>query len=119
MPSPAVIEPFPLAGAAPSAALLEAVALGCIRGDAVLFSDLSFALAPGEVLHISGPNGSGKTSLLRMLCGLGLPEQGEVRWHGADIQLEFADFMWLRNGLIVRDEVVFDTASLLADLGAQ
>jgi len=47
-----------------------------------LFRGLSFALARGEALRVAGPNGSGKTSLLRILCGLAAPAAGEVRWMG-------------------------------------
>lgn len=64
--------------------LLEAVALECARGDRPLFRDLSFRLAPGELLHVVGPNGSGKTTLLRTLCGLTRPASGEIRWQGTD-----------------------------------
>jgi heme exporter protein A len=66
--------------------LLEAVALECTRGDRPLFRDLSFRLAPGELLHVVGPNGSGKTTLLRTLCGLTRPSEGETRWRGTDIR---------------------------------
>jgi heme exporter protein A len=52
----------------------------------MLFRGLAFALSAGEVLRIAGPNGSGKTSLLRILCGLLTPTAGEVRWDGAPIQ---------------------------------
>jgi heme exporter protein A len=52
----------------------------------MLFRGLAFALSAGEVLRIAGPNGSGKTSLLRILCGLLTPSAGEVRWNGAPIQ---------------------------------
>lgn len=65
--------------------LFEAVALECVRGDRLLFSDLSLALQPGQLLHIEGTNGSGKTSLLRILCGLAAPSGGEVRWQGRAI----------------------------------
>jgi ABC-type molybdenum transport system ATPase subunit/photorepair protein PhrA len=44
--------------------------LACVRGLRVVFADLNFALAGGGVLHVSGANGAGKTSLLRMICGL-------------------------------------------------
>lgn len=64
--------------------MLEAVALECVRGDRTLFRNLSFRLAPGELLHVVGPNGSGKTTLLRALCGLTRPASGEIRWQGAD-----------------------------------
>lgn len=68
-----------------AAARLEAAQLGCVRGGRELFGNLEFALAPGELLWISGPNGSGKTSLLRLLAGLGAPDAGTVRWRGTDI----------------------------------
>jgi len=65
--------------------LLEARQLECVRDDRLLFRDLSFTLAAGEVLQIEGANGSGKTSLLRILCGLRLAEAGQVLWQGEDV----------------------------------
>ena len=62
--------------------MLEASDLDCQRGGRALFRGLSFALRGGELLRIAGPNGSGKTSLLRILCGLLSPTAGEVRWKG-------------------------------------
>ena len=59
--------------------------LECIRGDRVLFSNVGFSLQRGELLHVRGSNGSGKTSLLRILCGLMSPAQGHVRWNGMPI----------------------------------
>jgi heme exporter protein A len=64
---------------------LEAQALECVRGGRRLFQSLSFSLGPGELLEVSGANGSGKTSLLRMLCGLLSPASGEILWQGANI----------------------------------
>ena len=51
-------------------ALLIVNQLGCTRGEQVLFSSLSFSVQSGTVLQILGNNGSGKTSLLRMIAGL-------------------------------------------------
>jgi len=66
--------------------LLEVLNLACARGDRPLFRDLSFALAPGELLHVRGENGSGKTTLLRVLCGLSQPAAGDIRWDGRSIR---------------------------------
>ena len=65
--------------------MLDANDLECLRGTRRLFAGISFRLAPGECLQVQGANGSGKTSLLRILCGLARPERGEVRWNGAPI----------------------------------
>ena len=59
---------------------LEAAGLTCIRDDRTLFSQLSFDLSSGQLLLVEGDNGSGKTSLLRILCGIRLPELGKVSW---------------------------------------
>ena len=69
-----------------TAPILEIDALSCVRGDRVLFRDLSFEVRPAELLHLKGRNGSGKTTLLRVLAGLLLPESGEVRWGGSNIR---------------------------------
>jgi len=57
-----------------------------VRGERLLFSDVNFSMTPGTFLQVTGPNGSGKTSLLRIICGLMAPENGEVRWQGANIR---------------------------------
>ncbi|MDH4581002.1 cytochrome c biogenesis heme-transporting ATPase CcmA [Pseudomonas sp. BN415] len=61
---------------------LETVALACERDWRLLFERLDLQLARGEMLQVAGPNGSGKTSLLRLLCGLMQPTAGEVRLNG-------------------------------------
>ncbi len=65
---------------------LEVIGLECVRNDRVLFSDLNFQVSEGQLLQIDGSNGSGKTSLLRILCGLSLPANGDVCWNGESIQ---------------------------------
>jgi len=65
---------------------LQIDALSCVRGDRVLFRNLSFEVGPGELLHLKGQNGSGKTTLLRALAGLLLQESGEIRWNGKNIR---------------------------------
>lgn len=64
------------------APFLEAVALSCERDWRMLFEHLHFQLDAGDMLQISGPNGSGKTSLLRLLAGLRQPTSGDILLHG-------------------------------------
>ncbi len=65
--------------------VLEGIELQCERGHRRLFDRLSFRVDTGQCLHIAGDNGAGKTSLLRILCGLLSPTSGEVRWRGRPI----------------------------------
>ena len=69
-----------------STSLLATENLECTRDDRRLFNGLSFGLASSEVLQIEGPNGSGKTSLLRILSGLRRADEGSVKWQGVEIQ---------------------------------
>jgi heme exporter protein A len=66
--------------------------LECVRGEHKLFSDVSFVINPGELMFVGGSNGSGKTSLLRLLCGLSLPDGGEIIWNGTDIREQRSDY---------------------------
>lgn len=66
--------------------MLEAINLTCVRGTRRLFKDLNFTVERGELIELRGPNGSGKTSLLRILCGLATPAAGDVLWDGENIR---------------------------------
>jgi heme exporter protein A len=60
--------------------MLNVSGLACSRGERRLFSDVGFSLAAGEWLHVQGENGSGKTSLMRLLVGLSPADAGEILW---------------------------------------
>jgi len=59
-------------------ALLSASKLTCIREERLLFDELSLQINAGDIVQVEGPNGSGKTSLLRILSGLSQPFDGQV-----------------------------------------
>jgi heme exporter protein A len=65
---------------------LEGKSLSCIRDDRVLFEQLAFELVSGQVLLLEGKNGSGKTSLLRILCGFREPDAGDINWCGEAVK---------------------------------
>jgi len=66
--------------------MLEVINLGCARGERKLFGGLNFSVPAGGFFEVIGPNGSGKTSLLRIICGLMSPIEGEVRFKGKNIR---------------------------------
>ncbi|MEM7027476.1 MAG: cytochrome c biogenesis heme-transporting ATPase CcmA [Pseudomonadota bacterium] len=67
---------------------LEIHQLESIRGDSLLFEQLSFRVETGELLQIDGENGSGKSTLLRMIAGLTQPTEGQINWNQQSINVE-------------------------------
>ncbi len=121
-------------------AYLKAVDLACERDWRLLFEHLDVAVKPGDMLQVSGPNGSGKTSLLRLLAGLMRPTAGDVLIHGQSIHQRRSDLasnlLWLGHaagikGLLTAEENLNWLAALhqgasreqicqaLADIGLQ
>jgi heme exporter protein A len=62
------------------------------RGDRHVLRGVSLDVHPGELMHVSGPNGTGKTTLLRVVCGLLRPEKGSVAWQGRSITAAAAEY---------------------------
>ena len=73
--------------------MLRTQDLACLRGDRLLFKNVGFELNAGGLLYVLGENGSGKSSLLRMLCGLMLPESGTVFWDKKTIKEESESYL--------------------------
>jgi heme exporter protein A len=65
--------------------MLSATQLAFRRGDAWLFTDVSFEIHPAQILWLRGKNGRGKTSLLRLVVGLTQPDHGTLTWDGVPL----------------------------------
>jgi len=89
--------------------MLRVSNISCSRGNKPLFSDISFELQAGQALHLEGDNGVGKTSLLRIVCGLSPADAGEVCWQDKTIQKNAAAFrsslFYLGHGLSLKEEL--------------
>ncbi|EEX42329.1 MULTISPECIES: cytochrome c biogenesis heme-transporting ATPase CcmA [Vibrio] len=68
--------------------MLEVKNLTAIRDERVLFEALSFNIQSGELVQIEGRNGTGKTTLLRIVTGLGDRDDGEIHWNGVNIEAD-------------------------------
>jgi len=63
----------------------------CVRGGREVFSGLGFEASSGELLAVRGPNGSGKTSLLRLIAGLLVPAAGSIALEGGEAEFTIAE----------------------------
>jgi heme exporter protein A len=83
--------------------------LSCSKGYKRLFSGVSFTLQPGQWLHLEGDNGVGKTSLLRLACGLSALEDGEITWNQQAVvqnpEAFRADLAYLGHQLALKEDL--------------
>jgi heme exporter protein A len=104
--------------------MLKVTGLACVRGDRRLFEGVGFSLAGGQWLQIEGENGAGKTSLLRIVCGLLHKPEGEIRWNGElvdEIADEYrADLLYLGHAGAIKEELTaLENLLIGAALGGQ
>ncbi|HEX8540185.1 MAG TPA: cytochrome c biogenesis heme-transporting ATPase CcmA [Pseudomonas sp.] len=87
--------------------VLQAHDLACERDWRMLFEHLDLSLQAGDMLQISGPNGSGKTSLLRLLSGLMQPTFGEILVKGQPLAAQRAELarnlLWIGHAAGIKD----------------
>lgn len=83
--------------------------VACVRGGRTLFRGLDVQLGAGQLLKVAGANGAGKTSLLRVMCGLLLPSEGEVRWRGQPLAAQRdtwgRDLVYLGHAAALKDDL--------------
>lgn len=87
--------------------VLQTIALACERDLRLLFENLELCLASGDMVQISGPNGSGKTSLLRLLAGLMQPTDGQVLLNGQPLTEQRGELarnlLWIGHAAGIKD----------------
>ena len=87
--------------------------ISCVRGRKPLFAPVSFSLQAGQALHLEGDNGVGKTSLLRIICGLSPADAGEILWNGSSLNKQNpevvesfrASLCYMGHNLSLKDEL--------------
>ena len=108
-----------------SAALFEADGLACRRGGRLLLEAVEWRLAPGDALLLKGANGSGKSSLLRLLAGFLRPAAGRLRHAGRDVFVDLPHwrtllhFIGYQDGLKASLTVAENLAAATALLGGE
>ena len=103
-----------------SGSILAFTDLGCSKGGRQLFKGVHCTVPAGRWLHVAGANGIGKTSLLRMLCGLSPIESGDILWNGQSIRMQRGSFQrdlsylghlnGLQESMTVQENLAFATA---------
>lgn len=104
--------------------MLELRGVACERGGRILFDRLDCQILAGHLLRVRGANGAGKTSLLRMVCGLLPAAQGQILWRGEpirDLGEQFGrDLVYLGHAAALKDDLSalenLQTACLLGGL---
>ena len=79
--------------------LLSAQGISCQKQDRILFEDISLTVASGELIHLQGTNGAGKTSLIRILVGLSTPEQRSVSLRESSLDKDALIYLVKKLGL--------------------
>lgn len=90
--------------------LLQVEQLACERDERCLFSGLQFSVGAGEIWHIKGPNGSGKTSLLRQLAGLLPVDKGDISFPAEKSLLYIGHKLALKEQLTANENLAWLTA---------
>jgi len=103
---------------------LEVRDLACRRGARWLFRELHARVDPGSLLRVAGDNGAGKTSLLRLICGLSEPAAGQVLWRGQPLRMQREDFnrqlIYLGHATALKDDLsALENLCIAARLGGE
>ena len=89
--------------------MLELRQLDCVRGGRTVFRGVNVRVGGGQLLRVRGANGAGKSSLLRMVCGLLTPAAGEVHWEGENVALMREELghqlLYVGHGAAVKDDL--------------
>ena len=98
--------------------------VACVRGGRTLFTGLDLQLPAGQLLRVAGANGAGKTSLLRLMCGLLSPTEGQVLWRGKPLAAQREqwgrDLVYLGHAASLKDDLSpLDNLLTACTLGGQ
>ncbi|MCC6068048.1 cytochrome c biogenesis heme-transporting ATPase CcmA [Ferrovum sp. PN-J185] len=98
--------------------------LSCQRGERLLFEHISFQLEPHQWCHVTGENGAGKTSLLRLCAGLSSPLSGSISWGGVNIPDDLdgfhKDLLYLGHASGLKEELTpLENLTLMSQIDGQ